>query len=148
MPNINDGCLSRLALLRTVEAAGLLADLHAERVERTADDVIANTRKIANTAAADEHDRVLLQVVAFTRDVDGDFLLIGKPHAGDLSQSRVGLLRRHRADLQADTPLLGAAVEHGRLGELPLGTAAAADELADRRHDSIQRRLGFGNRRE
>ena len=84
--------------------------------------------------ATHEHDRVLLQVVPFTRDVDGHFLLIREPHAGDLSQGGVRLLGGHRAHLQAHSALLRAAVEHGRLGKLALRPATAANKLADRGH--------------
>jgi hypothetical protein len=77
---------------------------------------------------------MLLQVVTLAWDVDGDFLLVRKPDSGNLSERRVWLLRGHRADLQADAPLLRAAVEHRRLGKLPLWATTAADKLADRRH--------------
>ena len=88
---------------------------------------------------------MLLEVVSLARNVDRDFLLVREPHAGDLPQRRVGLLRRHRADLQADAALLRAAVEHGRLGKLPLGPAAAADKLADRGHRQIAVKCGERN---
>ena len=35
----------------------------------TANDVVFNTRKVFDTTAANENDRVLLQVVTFTTDV-------------------------------------------------------------------------------
>jgi len=38
--------------------------------------VITHAGKITNTAAADEHNRVLLKIVAFTRDIDSDFFLV------------------------------------------------------------------------
>ena len=41
----------------------------ARGVERAADDVVANAREVLHAAAADEHDRVLLEVVALARDV-------------------------------------------------------------------------------
>src|SRR5688572_16043016 len=85
----------RLALLGAVQAARLLTALNAERVERAADDVVTHARQVANTAAAHEHDRVFLQVVAFARNVHGHFLAVAQAHAGDLSQSRVRLLRGH-----------------------------------------------------
>ena len=46
-----------------------LRSLHALRVERAADDVVAHARQILHAAAADQHDRVLLQVVALAGDV-------------------------------------------------------------------------------
>ena len=72
-----------------------------------------------------------------------------RPHAGDLAQRGVRLLRRHRPDLQADPTLLGGArdrdlalpqavpvLAHGRRLDLrDLALAAVAHELADRRHE-------------
>ena len=62
-----------------------------------------------------KHDRVFLQAVSFTWDINGDFFAVGKPHTSDLPQRRVGLLGRHGANLQADAPLLRAMVKHRRL---------------------------------
>jgi hypothetical protein len=39
----------------------------------SADDVIADARQILDTAAANQDDRVLLQVVAFSGDIGSDF---------------------------------------------------------------------------
>ena len=124
----------RLTLFRPVQTAGLLATLHAERVEGTADNVIPHARQVANTTATHEHDRMFLEVVAFARNVNSDFFLIGQTHASDLSQSRIWLLGRHRPDLQAHAPLLRATVEHRGLRKFPLRPAAVVNELADRGH--------------
>ena len=118
-----------LALLRAVTAASLLTTSNTECIASTADDLVAHTRQIANTTAADKHDRVFLKVVAFARDVNGDFFAVRQPHAGDLPESRVRLLRRHRAYQQAHTALLRALIQNGRLAELPLRSSATADKL-------------------
>src|SRR6185503_13152129 len=81
------GLLS-LRLFRALGAvlrAGLPAVLDALRVEHAAEHVIAHTRKIAHTAAADQHDAVLLEVVTFAGDVADHFALVGQPHLGDLA---------------------------------------------------------------
>src|SRR5262249_54923657 len=92
------GALSRLhAVLR----AGLLAVRNAGGVERSADHLVANARQGLDPAAADEHDRVLLEVVALARDVARDLHPVREPHAGDLSQRRVRLLRGRRVDARA-----------------------------------------------
>ena len=82
--------------------------LHADRVERAADDVIADARQVLDAAAANEHQRVLLQVVADARDVGRDLDPVGQPHARDLAQRRVRLLRRLREHADADAALLRA----------------------------------------
>ena len=111
-----------------------MGKITASREQLTADDVVADTGKIADAAAADEHDRVFLEVVPLTRDVDGHFLGVGEPHTGDFAEGRIRLLRCHRPHLEADAPLLRAAIEHRRLGEFPLRPAAAADKLAEGGH--------------
>src|SRR3712207_5275477 len=68
----------RLAGLHAVLRAGLLAVGHAGRVERPADDLVAHAGQVLDAAAADEHLRVLLQVVALARDVGRDLHLVGQ----------------------------------------------------------------------
>src|ERR671911_27584 len=86
--------ISALLLLRAVTAASLLAVLHALGVERAADDLVAHTGEVLHTTAADEHDRVLLEVVPHAGDVGGDLDAAGEPHAGDLAERGVRLLGR------------------------------------------------------
>src|SRR6202020_954375 len=71
--------ISALLLLRAVAAASLLAVADTLGVQRTADDLVADTRQVTDTAAANEHDRVLLQVVSHARDVSGDLDLARQP---------------------------------------------------------------------
>ena len=61
-------------------------------VKRTANDVITNARQILHATAADHHDRVFLQVVAFTWDVAGNFKTVGKTHTSNFTKGRVRLL--------------------------------------------------------
>src|SRR3546814_9049924 len=82
------------AVLRTA----LLAVLHTLRIEHAAQDVIAHAGKVAHTAAADQHDAVLLEVVAFAGDIGDDFALVGQTDLGDLAERRVRLFRRRRID--------------------------------------------------
>src|SRR4028119_142575 len=96
-------------LLRTLGAvlgAGLLAVLDTLGVENAAKHVVANARKIAHTAAADQHNRVLLEVVAFAGDVADHFALVGQANLGHLAQCRVRLLRGRRVNAGADATLL------------------------------------------
>src|SRR5215472_12259813 len=81
-PNFGSGWTSRLTAARRRDIAGSLlrplgavfrpalpAILDALRVVRAADDVVAHTGKILDAATADQHHRVLLQIVALARDV-------------------------------------------------------------------------------
>src|SRR3954454_1597611 len=132
-----------LLLLHAVLRAGLLAVAHAGGVERAADDLVADAREILDAAAADEDDRVLLEVVALTGDVGRDLDPSGDAHAGNLAQRRVRLLRRRGVDASADTPPLRrgdlllaalAGLQTGGRELLGLGVTALANELAGRRH--------------
>src|SRR5439155_13211717 len=107
---------SALLLLRTVLAAGLLAVADTLRVQRTANDLVTDTGEILHPAAADEHDRVLLQVVALTGDVGGHLDLAAQPNPGDLAQRGVRLLRRGGVHARADTAALRAFLQRGSLG--------------------------------
>src|SRR4051794_8776925 len=90
--------------LHAIAAASLLAVLHAARVERAADDLVAHAGEVLHSATADENDRVLLEVVAFTGDVGGDFHAARETDASHLAQSGVRLLRRLRVDAGAHAP--------------------------------------------
>src|SRR6201989_3046163 len=93
-------------LLHALLGAGLLAVADAGGVERAADDLVAHARQVLDAAAADEHDGVLLQVVALSRDVRGDLERARYPHARHLAQRRVRLLRGRRVDARADAATL------------------------------------------
>src|SRR3954468_23396229 len=97
-----------LLLLDAVLGAGLLAVADAGGVERPADDLVADAREVLDAAAADQDDRVLLEVVALARDVGGDLDAPGDADAGDLAERGVRLLGRGRVDARADAaPLRG-----------------------------------------
>src|SRR5580658_3423493 len=124
--------ISALLLLRSVPAAGLLAVADALGVQGAADDLVTDTGQVAHPATADQHDRVLLQVVPDARDVRRDLDLAGQPDAGHLAQRRVRLLRRRRVDARAHAAALRALLERRRLVLRYLVLAALADQLLDR----------------
>src|SRR4051794_443447 len=126
--------MSALLLLRAVPAASLLAVADALGVQRAADDLVAHAREVLHPAAAHEHHRVLLQVVAHAGDVGGHLDATGEPHASDLAQRRVRLLRRGRVHARAHPATLGRTLQRRGLGLLDLVLAALADQLVDRGH--------------
>ena len=73
-------------------------------------------------------------VVADPGDVGGDLDAARQPHAGDLAEGGVRLLRGGRVDARADAPALGAPLERGRLVLRDLVLPALADQLLDRGH--------------
>src|SRR3954447_24951840 len=136
-----------LLRLHAVLGAGLLAVRHPGRVERAADDLVAHARQVLDAATAHEHDRVLLEVVALARDVDRDLHPVREPHARDLAQRRVRLLRGGGVDARADAPplrrghapLAPLARLQARGGQLlGLRIAALADQLGGRRHSAAE----------
>src|ERR1700755_2909631 len=81
--------ISALLLLRAVAAAGLLAVADTPGVQRAANYLVANGGPVLHTTAADEHDRVLLEVVTNARDVCGDLDATAQLDTRHLPQSRV-----------------------------------------------------------
>src|SRR5690606_2886321 len=122
------------ALLRAVTAASLLTVLDSLGVERTPDDLVADTREVLHTAATHKHQRVLLQVVALTGDVGGDLSAVAQLHTGDLAHRRVRLLRGGGVDTGADPCLLRVRLQSGSLGLGDLGTATLANQLLNGWH--------------
>src|SRR5947209_2172410 len=127
------GVISALrgTLLSSVFRAALLAVGDAGGVERGADHLVPEARQVLDATAADQHDRVLLEVVALARDVGTDLDAVRQAHAGDLPQRRVRLLRRRRGDARTDAALLRGSRERRGLRLGLLGGPALTDELID-----------------
>src|SRR5690242_7190324 len=70
------GAVFRTALLPAADAGG---------VQRSSHDVVAHTRQILHTATADEHDRVLLQVVPDAGNIGCDLDPVGQAYSSDLA---------------------------------------------------------------
>src|SRR6185312_4068078 len=136
-------------LLRTfgaVERAPLPAVLDALGVEDAAQDVVADAGQVLHAAAADQHHRVLLQIVALAGDVAHRLDARGEAHLGHLPQGGVRLLRRHRVDAGAHPAALRRALQGRHLVAPHLGDARLADQLVDRRHsNSIGFLVGWGS---
>src|SRR5699024_5227313 len=96
-----------LSLLCAVTGTGLLTVLDTLGIQRTTDDLVANTRKVFHTTTANKHHGVLLQVVALTWDVCGNLNTGGQAHTGNLTQSGVRLLWISGVDAGAIAPSLG-----------------------------------------
>src|SRR5947209_7035158 len=69
------------------------------------------------------------------RNVRRHFHAVGEPHARDLAERRVRLLRGRGVDAGADAALLRALLEGRRRALGAHLLAATADELIDRRHE-------------
>ena len=96
-------------LLCSVQGTALITVVNTCAVERTADNVVTNTRQILNTSASDHDNTVFLQVMTYTGNICCHFHTVGQTNTGVLTKSRVRLLRCHRAYTCADASLLRAA---------------------------------------
>ena len=72
--------------------------------------------------------------MAFTWDVDGNFLTVAQANPSDLSQGRVRLFRGHRSDDEANALLLWAALEHRTLRGRALNNAVTTNQLINGWH--------------
>ena len=79
-------------------------------IQGTTDDVVTHTGQVLHTAATDQNDAVLLQIVADAGNVRGDLDTIRELDTGNLTQSRVRLLGGHGTNGSADAALLGAVL--------------------------------------
>src|SRR5438067_1024767 len=118
-------------------AHGTTLDRHPE--VRAAHHVIADARQILDATAADQHDRVLLKIVAFAADVADDFEAVGQAGFRDFPQRRVRLFRRRRVDPCADAALLRALLERWYLAFRDGRRTALPHELIDGWHLKIVR---------
>src|SRR6185369_11765223 len=123
-----------LRALRAVLRSTLFSSLNADRIERPADDVVPNARQVLHAAAANQHQRVFLQVVPNARNVGRHLDAVGQANARHLAERGVRLLRRLGEDAYADAALLRTDLQRGtfRLGDDLL--ASLTNELANRRH--------------
>src|SRR5690348_9070963 len=122
--------------LGAVFGTRLLAVLHALRVEDAAKHVVADARKVAHTAAADQHDAVLLEVVALAGDVADHLALVGQADLRHLAKRRVRLLRGRCVDTGADAALLRVLLHCRDLRLGLLRFATLADQLVNRWHEA------------
>ena len=75
-----------LLLLRAVKAAGLGTLTNTRGVEGATNDLVANTGEVLHTTTTDEHDGVLLEVVADARNVGSDLNSRGETNASNLTE--------------------------------------------------------------
>ena len=81
----------RLGSLGTVLGTSLHTVGNALSVEGTADDVVTDTGQVTNTAAANQNDAVLLQVMTDTGNVSSNFHRVGQTDSCNLTERGVRL---------------------------------------------------------
>src|SRR5690349_3607751 len=126
--------LRSLRSLGAVFRTALLAVLDALGVEDAAQNVVAHARQVLDAAAADHDHRVLLQIVALTRNITNYLEAVGQTNLGDLAQRRVRFLRGRGVDARAYPALLRGLLQRRHLLARLLYHAWTCDQLVDRRH--------------
>src|SRR3954469_1944789 len=110
---------------------------HPCSVQCSANHVIANAGKVLYAAPANQHDRVLLEVVPDSGDVRRHFDSVRQPDAGDFPQRRIRLLGRGGVHTGANATFLRAAVQRRARGLPAWRLAAVTHKLVKRRHDFL-----------
>src|SRR5688572_9809285 len=123
-----------LGALGAVLGTALMTIGNAARVECAANDVIAYARQILHTATANQHDRVLLQIVAFAGDIRGHFVAVRQTNTRHFAERGVRLLGRRGVNTRADAALLGIPLERRLLVSFFNRLPTSADQLVDYRH--------------
>ena len=125
---------ARLWPLCAIFRATLFAIRHANRIQRSANDVIANTGQVFNATTSNKDNRVFLQVVTDSGDVGRNLNPIGQSHTSHLAQCRIRFLWSLRIDTCANATLLGRTLER-RASRFVLDLLAAfANKLINSRH--------------
>src|SRR3546814_15644024 len=122
------------ATRRAILRSALLSVLAPLGVEHAAQGWIAHAGDVAYAAAADQHNAVFLEVVAFAGDVGDDFALVGQADLRNLAERRVRLFRGRRVDTGANAALLRVCVHRRDLGLHLLGSPDIAEQQVDRGH--------------
>src|SRR3990172_1441654 len=104
----------RLRPLAPILGASLAPTIHPSRIERAADDMVADAGQVFHAAAAHEHDRVLLQRVPLARDVSRDLDPVRQPHAGHLAQPPIASKGGHRTCAMASPRPIPYSTRAGR----------------------------------
>src|SRR5208283_3012573 len=126
--------LRLLRAFRTVLRAPLVAARDAGSVERSAHHVITHARQILHAAPTNEHNRVLLQVMANAWDIRRHFDSIGQANARHFAQRRVRLLRRLGIHARAHSALLRTRLQRRTRRLIPGPLAAEFHQLIKCRH--------------
>ena len=99
-----------LRALSAVLRSSLFTIGNAGGVESSSNNVITDAGQILDTAAADQHNRVLLQIVADAWNICSYFNPIREAHASHFPQRRIRLLGGSGVHASANSTLLGTCL--------------------------------------
>jgi hypothetical protein len=96
--------------------------------------MIPDPGEILYPAAANQHNRVFLQIVAYAGNIGGNFRTVGKPYTGNLAEGGIRLFGGNGHHPRANPALLGAGMQRGRLRFRANLLSSGAHQLIDSRH--------------
>lgn len=85
------------------------------KIHSASDQMVAHTWKIWHSSTTHKNDRMLLQVVTFSRNIGNDDFAVGQLDTGDLTYSWIRFLGFSSVHFVANALLLVALVESWRL---------------------------------
>ncbi len=125
---------TRLRPFRAIFRATLFSVRYTDGIQGSSNYVVTNARQILHTAATNQHDGVLLKVVANSRYVGCHLYAVGQTHSRNLPQRRIWLFWRLRIDTRANSAFLGRTLQ-SRTGRFVFHLLTAlANQLIYRRH--------------
>src|SRR5919106_2200951 len=98
---------SLLRTLRPIFGPSLAPVLHTSGVQGPTNHMIADAGEILDASAADQDDRMFLEVVPDTRNIRGHLDAIREADTGHLAQRRIGFFWRRGVYPHAHPSLLG-----------------------------------------
>src|ERR1700693_765824 len=98
-----------LCLFGAVTRSRLLTTLDSLRVQYAANNRVSHARQVVRAAAADQHNRVFLKIVALSWNVGNGFTTIGQALLGNLPKGGMRLPRSRGIDARQHTASLRIA---------------------------------------
>jgi len=101
-----------LRLFRAVFASLLFPVFHANRVQNSSDYMVSDSGQVLHPASSYDNNGVFLQIVAFARDISGNFHAVGQSDPGDFSQGRVWFFGSSGGNFHANSSFERRGIRH------------------------------------
>ena len=124
-----------LGLFRSIFRTTLLPVRNPCSIKGPANNMISDTGKIFNTPSPNQHNRMLLEIMANSRNISRYLEPVRHPDTSDLSQGRVRFFRGSRIHPDTHTPPLRAASQCGAFAFFLQLFSTTPNKLINRRHE-------------
>src|SRR5699024_10256930 len=102
----------------SILGSALCAIVYPGGIQRTADNVVAHTRQVFHSSAANQNNGVLLKVMALSGNICIDFLAVRQTHPCDLPHSRIRFFRSGGIHTRTDPASLRTGIQSRRFAFL------------------------------